>query len=99
MGAVAAFAAEAMTPEEIAARWPEAVAYARAIRAEFGDGVRMVCAVNPAGEQLGKPPAGTLAGPAYQGALREPDSRPHQETSAAAKGRRTSASQQSLDES
>lgn len=78
MGALAAFAAEAMTPEEIASRWPDAVAYARAIRAEFGDGVRMVCAVNPQGEQLGKPPSGVLAGPAHQGALREPDSQDRQ---------------------
>jgi len=46
-----------MDPEEIARDWPEAVTFARAIRAVFGDGVRLVHAVNRAGAELGRDPA------------------------------------------
>ena len=64
-----------MSPEEIARRWPEAVAFARTIREVFGADVRLLCAINREGEQLGKPPVGYLAGPAHYGALnQEPDS-------------------------
>lgn len=44
-----------MTPEEIAARWPEAVTFARTMRAVFGDGVKLIYAKNAAGEVLGRP--------------------------------------------
>jgi len=43
-----------LTREEIARRWPSAVAIARQYRAVFGDGVRLKWARNAAGEVLGK---------------------------------------------
>ena len=43
-----------MTREEIAAKFPEAVAFARAIREVFGDGVKLTYARNAAGEELGR---------------------------------------------
>lgn len=39
---------------EVAARWPEAVAFARAMREVFGDGVKLTYARNAKGEELGK---------------------------------------------
>lgn len=46
-----------MEAEEIARRFPEAVSFARSIREQFGNGVRLVRATNATGEQLGKPEA------------------------------------------
>lgn len=43
-----------MTAEEIAERFPEAVAFARALRDAFGPGVRLVYARNRQGEELGR---------------------------------------------
>jgi hypothetical protein len=42
-----------MTPEEIAKRFPEAVAFARQFRDVFGPGVRLIYARNQNGEELG----------------------------------------------
>ena len=47
-----------MTAEEIAAKFPEAVAVARAFREVFGEGVRLIYARNPAGETLGRTVSG-----------------------------------------
>lgn len=44
-----------MTREEIAARWPEAVQFAQAMREVFGEGVRLTYARNSEGDELGKP--------------------------------------------
>lgn len=44
-----------MNKEEIAERWPEAVALARELRAVFGEGVRLLYAKNERGEELGRP--------------------------------------------
>jgi len=44
-----------MTPEQIAAKFPEAVRVAREFRDAFGPGVRLIYARNDAGEELGRP--------------------------------------------
>jgi hypothetical protein len=43
-----------MSPEEIAQRFPEAVAFARQFRDVFGPGVRLIYARNQRGEELGR---------------------------------------------
>ena len=46
-----------MTPEEVAERWPEAVAMARAYRDVFGAEMRLIYARNARSEELGRPEA------------------------------------------
>ena len=46
-----------MDPQEIALEFPQAVTFARAMRAAFGDGVRLIHARNAAGRELGRDPA------------------------------------------
>lgn len=46
-----------MDPAEIARLHPDAVAFARAIRGAFGDGVRLIHARNREGQELGKDPS------------------------------------------
>lgn len=59
-----------MAPAEIARTFPGAVAFARAMREAFGEGVRLVRATNAAGEQLGRAEtAQQITAP-----FREPDS-------------------------
>ena len=43
-----------MTPEDIARKFPEAVAFARQLRDVFGPDVRLVYARNGQGEELGR---------------------------------------------
>lgn len=43
-----------MTKDEIAERWPEAVAIARLLREVFGNEVRLLYARNKEGEELGE---------------------------------------------
>jgi hypothetical protein len=43
-----------ISAQQVAERWPEAVARARELREVFGDGVRMFYARNAEGDELGR---------------------------------------------
>lgn len=46
----------ALSPEDIAERWPEAVAHARDLREVFGDGVRLLYAKDKeTGDEIKRP--------------------------------------------
>jgi hypothetical protein len=51
-----------VTPEDIARKFPEAVAFARQLRDVFGPDVRLVYARNGQGEELGRAQGLTDAG-------------------------------------